>query len=470
MGRPAGVHLQVLAGRHEDVVVVVGVPDLVVPSGAYPAGVVGIAVGVDLRAVVQPGVGRWEVYVVGRVHTRAAVVVRSAGLVVRRDHRHRNLVWAATHRVVHADEGGAAAVRVHQGAGQLPLHLTVARVAPRVEVGGGGLLGQQVQVEPVLLGERQRDREGVVGRDVHLVVVVPVPAVVRPAGEGLVHRLYAEGVVPLGAVARVLAEAGVVRVRALWRLNGLVVYREGQRVVHLPVHGDGPRLHLQHRHGLLAKSGVPCVGVVGRERVRVAVCARAAVDVRLVADVHVHVEPEVVVRRTSVGGVPVESGPDAVVGGDRYRVPVLRVVASADHPRDCDLLAGHGKRSDVGASIGPDVVGVAAGTRVVLHPAGWVFRRSQLQVQRVSRSGVSTAPRPELDADEDGLAAVGGAEVDVLRLVVPRVVDQPGHVGVGVGVQVEVRVGFPVEGDVGCETVRYHDHPFVGQVIGAHES
>ena len=56
---PCDVHRQVLAWRNEDVVVIVRIPLVVLPSSAHAAGIVGIAVGVNLRAVVQPRVSTW---------------------------------------------------------------------------------------------------------------------------------------------------------------------------------------------------------------------------------------------------------------------------------------------------------------------------------------------------------------------------------------------------------------------------
>ena len=161
--------------------------------------------------------------------------MRSAGLVVRRDHRHVDCVWAATHVVVHADEDGLAAVLVTYGAGKLALDGASA-VARRVGVGGGRLQVEHVQVEPVLRGERQVNRHGVALREVQLVVVVPVPTVVRPAGEGLVHRVYPEGVSPAREVAAVLSSSGVVRVRDVVWLYRLVIDRESDRVIQFPVH------------------------------------------------------------------------------------------------------------------------------------------------------------------------------------------------------------------------------------------
>ena len=344
MRGPADVHRQVLAGRDEDVVVVVRVPVDAEPAGADPAGVVGIAVGVDLGAVVQPRVLGWHVDVVGRVDPRAAVVVRGAGLVVRRYHRHVDGVWAATHVVVHADEDGLAAVLVAYGAGQLALDAAGA-VARGVRVDGGRLQVEYVQVEPVLRGERQVHLHGVALREVQLVVVVPVPAVVRPAGGGLVHRLYPDGVGPAREVAAVLSGSEVVRVRDVVGFYRLVIDREGDRVVQLPVHGSQVLLHLDDRVGLRTGVGVPEVGVVGRDGVRVAQGAGAPVDVRRigVADVHVQVEPQVVVGRAAVGLAPFELRPDSVVGGYRQHEPVLVVVGRAYGAGEGDLLARYGE-------------------------------------------------------------------------------------------------------------------------------
>ena len=73
---------------------------------------------------------------------------------------------------------------------------------------------------------------------------------------------------------------------------------------------------------------VPSVGVVGRERVRVAQRRRAPVDVR--AGCGVHVEPQVVEAvdgaTAAIVGLPVEAGPYAVVGGDVEQVVVVLVV------------------------------------------------------------------------------------------------------------------------------------------------
>ena len=344
MRGPADVHRQVLAGRDEDVVVVVRVPVDAEPAGADPAGVVGIAIGVYLGAVVQPRVLGWHVDVVGRVDPRAAVVVRSAGLVVRRDHLHVDGVWAATHVVVHAYEDGLAAVLVAYGAGKLALDAALA-VARLIGVDGGRLQVVHVQVEPVLRGEDQVHRHGVALREVQLVVVVPVPAVVRPAGAALVHRVYSEGVGHVREVAAVLSSSEVVRVRDVVGFYRLVIDREGDRVVQFPVHGNQVLLHLDDRVGLRTGVGVPEVGVVGRDGVRVAQGAGAPVDVRRigVADVHVQVEPQVVVGRAAVGLAPVELRPDLVAGGHRQHVPVLVVVGRAYGAGDGDLLAWHGE-------------------------------------------------------------------------------------------------------------------------------
>ena len=127
---PADVHAQVLARWHEDVVVVRVVPLLVLPSRAHATGVVGIAVGVDLGAVVQPsvpsGVG---VDVVRRVHAGAAVVVRGPRLVVWGDHRHVDGVLASAHCVVDADEHVLTGVRVVYRAREFALCARRRRVA-----------------------------------------------------------------------------------------------------------------------------------------------------------------------------------------------------------------------------------------------------------------------------------------------------------------------------------------------------
>ena len=176
-------------------------------------------------------------------------------------------------------------------------------------------------------------------------MVVPVPAVVRPAGGGLVHRLYPEGVGPAREVAAVLSGSEVVRVRDVVGLHRLVIDREGDRVVQLPVHGSQVLLHLDDRVGLRTGVGVPEVGVVGRDGVRVAQGAGAPVDVRGigVADVHVQVEPQVVVGRAAVGLAPFELRPDGVVGGYRQHEPVLVVVGRAYGAGEGDLLARYGE-------------------------------------------------------------------------------------------------------------------------------
>ena len=63
----------------------------------------------------------------------------------------------------------------------------------------------------------------VIVRQVHFVVVIPVPIVVRPTGEGLVHRHNAQCIEAHGRVASVLTEAGIIWARALCRLNSLVI-------------------------------------------------------------------------------------------------------------------------------------------------------------------------------------------------------------------------------------------------------
>ena len=88
MGFPGDIHLQVLAWRYEDVVVVPLVPLVAQPARAHASSVVGIAIGVNLGAVVEPRIPAWiGVDVVRRVHAGAAVIVWGTRLVVRRNHR-----------------------------------------------------------------------------------------------------------------------------------------------------------------------------------------------------------------------------------------------------------------------------------------------------------------------------------------------------------------------------------------------
>ena len=163
-------------------------------------------------------------------------------------------------------------------------------------------------------------------------MVVPVPTVVRPALEGLVHRVDQQCVGTVGRVARVQAGASVVGVRALSGLDGLIVYRILNRVVQLKVRSDVVSADIQNDLRGGRELRVPGVGVVGRERVRVAQRRRAPVDVRACGGVHVepHVVEAVDGATATVVGLPVEAGPHAVVSRDVEQVVVVLVVGFAD--------------------------------------------------------------------------------------------------------------------------------------------
>ena len=167
------------------------IPVLVQPTGTDASSIVSITIGVNLCAVIQPCVtARVGVDIVGSIDSRATVVMRSAGLVIRCDHRHVNGIVTTTHSVVHTDEDILTTIGVVNRTGKESLCITVRYIASGIQVSTSCASVVYAEVVPVLLRETHVDLHSIVLRHVDLVVVIPVPTVVIPAGEGLVHRLY----------------------------------------------------------------------------------------------------------------------------------------------------------------------------------------------------------------------------------------------------------------------------------------